>query len=171
MPVNLTLASGVGFREIVPAEHGAQRIVCSFAHTYALCQGSSTAQYLDDSLAYWRLFPCADETVTIGKIRQGESCCQDNSSHSGDLTKLWGWQALPMQAAAGAATCRTGGREPCSEGTAILPFWKGLWSGRHERVFRYSGWTAHLPAQTWHCGWRGFPFRLKVSTFSENLSG
>lgn len=36
------------------------------------------------------------------------------------MSKLSGWQALPVQAAAGAATCRAGRRQSCSEGTAIL---------------------------------------------------
>lgn len=169
-PVKLTLVSGVGFREIVPAEHGAQRLFVPLLTPMPSARGQAQHGIWMACLAYWRLFPCADEAVMIGKTQQGASCCQDNSLHWGDLTKLSGWQALPMQAAAGAATCRTGGREPCSEGTAILAFWKGLWSGRHERVFTCSGWTPHLPAQAWQCGWSGFPCRLKVSTFSENLS-
>lgn len=119
MPVKLTLVLGVGVKEIVPAEHGALVLFAPLLTPVLSASGQAWHGISMACLACWRLFPCADEAVKIGKIPQGASCCQENSLHWGDLSKLSGRQALPMQAAAGAATCRAGGRESCSEGTVL----------------------------------------------------
>lgn len=143
------------------------RAFCSSTHTYALSQWSSMAWYLDD-------LPCLLKIVLL---------CRWKSDYWEDTTgsKLLPRQLLALgrpEQAVGAGKhclCRLqqelllAGLGPECPAQKGLPFWKGLWSWRQQRVFRCSGWTPPSPVQAWHCDWRGFPCRLNISTLRSIL--
>lgn len=71
---------------------------------------------------------------------QGVSYCQGHSLPLGNLRKLPGGQALPMQAAAGAATYRAGGKSALLRRDHHSALDHGVEGS--DRAFRCYGWNS-----------------------------